>query len=128
MYTAITHNIKISVEAFYQAQQSNPLVNRYIHAYRVYIENLSPETVQLLSRHWVIVDSNGITREVEGDGVIGKQPILNPGQNHEYSSWSPLATDMGKMYGTFTMRSLENDRMFKVNIPVFQLIAPFKAN
>ena len=128
MYTATTHNITIRVESFYQPQQSNPLVNRYLYAYRIHIENNSAETVQLLSRHWVIADSNGINREIKGDGVIGKQPILEPGQIHKYSSWAPLATDIGKMYGTFTMRRMNNEELFKVKIPVFQLLAPFKQN
>ena len=128
MYTAITHNIKISVKSFYHGQQSNPLVNRYIHAYHVQIENLSPETVQLINRHWIIVDSNGVTREVEGEGVIGRQPTVTPGQLHSYTSWAPLASDIGKMYGTFTMRRVADDSLFEVEIPVFKLIAPFKQN
>lgn len=128
METLITKGVKISVETFYQAGHSNPMSNKYIHAYRVTIANTNDFTVQLLRRHWYIQDTNGGLREVEGEGVVGKQPVLEPGQIHRYVSWSSLPTDIGKMYGTFSMvRQLDSQR-FKVNIPEFKLIAPFKRN
>lgn len=128
MNTSITQDIKVSVETMYQAMYSKPLDNEYIHAYRVTIENLSGETVQLLRRHWYIWDSNGIIREVEGEGVIGEQPVLNPADVHQYVSGCPLKTDIGKMYGTYTMQRSSDGTLFKVNIPSFNLIPPFKNN
>ncbi|MDH3648348.1 MAG: ApaG domain, partial [Saprospiraceae bacterium] len=85
-------------------------------------------SVQLLKKHWFIFDSSGKVKEVEGDGVIGKQPILEPGQSHEYSSWCPLATAVGKMHGYYTMMRLDDRSLFQVGIPAFDLIAPFKLN
>ena len=128
METAITKGIKISVRAIYMPRESRPAQYSFYHAYRITIENLSSDTVQLLRRHWFIVDSNGSTREVEGEGVIGQQPVLQPGQSHEYSSWCPLMTDVGKMYGTFLMKRRLDNRLFKVVVPEFKLIPPFKLN
>lgn len=124
----MTNGIKVSVDAFYQPSYSKPLKSRFIFSYLITIENLSRKTVQLLRRHWIILDSKGVVREVEGDGVIGRQPILKPGQTHQYSSWSHLMTEMGKMRGFFTMRNKSDQKEFKVNIPEFKLIAPFKNN
>lgn len=128
MKTATTKGIKISVEPFYMSRESIPVRSQYAFAYRVTIENLSEKTVQLLRRHWFITDSNGVKREVEGEGVIGKQPILKPGESHQYSSWCPLMTGMGKMHGTFLMKKQSDDRLFKVVVPEFQFVAPFKFN
>ena len=82
METLITQGIKVSVLPSYQAAYSRPAQNRYIFAYHITIENQSTDTVQLLRRHWFIWDSNGTIREVEGEGVIGQQPVLDPGQKH----------------------------------------------
>ena len=128
METLITNGIKISVETFYQKSYSRPLENKYIFAYRIYIENLSSKTVRLMRRHWYIKDSSGTIREVEGEGVIGKQPTLSPGESHQYVSWSPLVSDIGKMYGTFLMLNKDTGSQFRVSIPEFKLIAPFKLN
>jgi ApaG protein len=128
METAITHDIMVSVEAMYQSTYSKPMNREYVHAYRVSIENLGDETVQLLRRHWYIWDSTGAIREVEGDGVIGEQPTLEPTDTHQYVSGCPLKTDMGKMYGTFTMQRLSDGILFEVKIPPFNLIPPFKNN
>ncbi len=126
--TQITNGIKISVKPHYEPLHSNPLEGKYLYSYHVVIENLSEYTVQLLRRHWIIYDSNGIKKEVKGDGVIGKQPVLQPGQLHEYSSWSPLVTGLGKMVGHYIMRRLDDDAMFHVKIPSFDLVAPFILN
>lgn len=123
-----TKGIKISVDTFYQKDYSRPLANKYIFAYRIQIENKSGSTVQLMRRHWIIKDSSGATREVEGAGVIGKQPILGPGESHHYISWSPLTSDIGKMYGTFLMLNKDDGTSFRIPIPEFKLIAPFKYN
>jgi ApaG protein len=123
-----TKGIKISVETSYQKDYSRPFENKYIFAYRIHIENMSSSIVQLMRRHWIIKDSSGATREVEGEGVIGKQPVLSPGESHQYISWSPLTSDIGKMYGTFLMLNKDTGTEFQVSIPEFKLIAPFKLN
>ncbi len=128
MEAIITKGIKVSVETFYQPAYSRPLEMKYIFSYHIIIENLSDETVQLLRRHWFIYDSNGVIREIEGEGVIGKQPVLAPGETHQYASWSPLTTEMGKMYGTYLFQRQEDKEQFEVNIPEFHLLAPFKLN
>lgn len=128
METLVTEGIKISVEPFYLSEESIPIQQRYLHGYRVTIENQSGQTVQLLRRHWVIVESNGVQREVKGDGVIGEQPVLSPGEHHKYASWCPMMTDIGKMYGFFYMENVTDGRQFKVMIPEFRLIPPFKLN
>ncbi len=126
--TLVTNGIKVSVETFYQEEYSRPIENKYIFAYRIYIDNLSEHTVQLMNRHWYIVDSNGMTREVEGEGVIGQQPILSSGDSHQYVSWSHLFTEIGKMYGYYMFIRQIDGETFKVRIPEFQLVVPYKMN
>lgn len=128
MNTLITDGIEISVEAFYQKDYSSPPKKRFVFSYRVRIFNFREDSVQLLRRKWHIFDSAGFIREVEGEGVIGEQPILPPGGSHEYESWCPLTTPIGKMDGSFLMVSLESNETFSVIIPEFRLIAPFKLN
>ena len=128
METCITKGIKITVESFYNDKHSEPDQQRYVHSYNIIIENKSDSTVQLLRRHWIIVDSLGPIREVEGEGVIGEKPILEPGQSHEYVSWCPLHTEIGKMSGTFLMVNLALDEQFFVQIPEFRLIANQRLN
>ncbi len=128
METLITNDIKISVEALYRPEYSKPNNFKYIFSYEVTIQNLGVNTVQLLRRHWYILDTTGLLREVEGEGVIGEQPILKPGASHQYQSWCHLITDVGKMYGYYTMKVLEGEETFKALIPDFQLVAPFKMN
>ena len=128
MVTKTTEGIKISVETFYQEEYSQPLNNEFMFAYRITIENVSQHTIKLLRRHWYIFDSCGITREVEGEGVVGLQPVIEPNKSHQYVSGSHLKTEIGKMYGTYLMERQIDGKKFKVNIPEFQLIAPFKLN
>lgn len=128
METLTTNGIKISVETFYQQSSSLPREGKFIFAYRVSIENKSSKTVQLLRRHWIIMDSNGSGREVEGEGVIGKQPTLQPGETHQYASWCNLNSDIGKMYGTFLMLNKNTNKEFRVTIPEFKLTPPYKLN
>jgi ApaG protein len=128
METLTTNGITISVETFYQPKHSNPREMRFVFAYRITIENHSPNTVQLLRRHWYITDSAGQIREVEGEGVVGKQPVLKPEDLHQYVSWCPLTTDIGMMHGTFLMQNTETGDTFHARIPAFKLIAPFKLN
>ncbi len=128
MVQQVTEGVSITVETFYQPAQSNPLSSDYLFAYRITIENLSTMPIKLLRRYWNIVDSNGSYRQVEGDGVVGQQPIIEPGDSYQYVSAANLKSDMGKMYGTYQMENLYNKRLITVAIPEFQLIAPFKMN
>ncbi len=128
METLTTKGIKISVNVRYQPSHSKPLENKYIFAYQITIENKSEDTVQLLRRHWHIFDSSGLHREVAGDGVIGKQPTLRPGQSHRYTSGSRLFSDIGKMRGTYTMLQKSNQMEFEVIVPEFRLVIPSKLN
>lgn len=130
MVKQVTEGVSITVETFYQAEQSNPVSAEYLHAYRITIENLGATPVQLISRHWYIIDSFYGTniREVQGDGVVGEQPIIQPGDSYKYISAANLRSEMGKMHGTYEMENLYNKTRFSVQIPLFQLIAPFKMN
>ena len=128
MVTAITEGVKISVETVYQDEHSNPANEHFMFAYRIDVENLSNYTVQLMRRKWFIFDSNGIVREVEGEGVVGVQPIIEPGESYSYVSGCNLKTEIGSMHGNYTMHNLVQETSFKVEIPEFQLIAPYKLN
>ena len=128
MVQQVTEGVSITVETFYQSAQSNPLSSEYLFAYRITIENLSTMPVKLLRRQWNIIDSTGSYREVEGEGVVGQQPIIEPGGSYQYVSAANLRSDMGKMYGTYQMENLYNKKLITVSIPEFQLVAPFKMN
>jgi len=128
METLITRGIKISVETFYQHEFSSNSLKEFIHHYRITIENNSSDSVQLMRRHWYIWDSKSGDREVEGPGVIGEQPILRPGESHQYVSMCNLSSEVGRMHGTYLMQNQENFEMFEVDIPVFKMIAPQKLN
>ncbi|MEL6636322.1 MAG: Co2+/Mg2+ efflux protein ApaG [Bacteroidota bacterium] len=119
-----TKGITISVKTRYHQEHSEPARHKYIFSYRVNIKNESDHSVQLLRRHWFIFDSNGIRREVEGEGVIDQQPILHPGESYEYLSWCPLLTGIGRMWGTYLMQRQADGEEFRVRIPEFQLIVP----
>jgi ApaG protein len=128
MVSKVTEGVKISVEQFYQPEYSNPVLGEYMFAYRVTIENNNNFSVQLLRRHWWIVDSNADKREVEGDGVIGVQPVIMPGEKYQYISGSNLKSELGVMTGTYLMENLVSKQRFEVKIPAFQMEAPFKRN
>ncbi len=128
MISKISEGVEISVEIFYQSDYSNPLNQEFMFAYRITLENHNNFTVKLLRRHWFIFDSNGEQREVEGEGVIGIQPILKPGETYQYVSGCNLKTEMGRMHGTYLMENQHNKESFKVNIPSFDMIVPFKNN
>ncbi len=128
MISKISEGIEITVETFYQADYSNPLKGEYMFAYRITIDNHNKFTVKLIRRHWFIFDSNAENREVEGEGVVGVQPILLPGENYQYVSGCNLKTEMGKMHGSYQMENENNKQLFSVNIPSFDLIAPSKLN
>jgi ApaG protein len=128
MVSKVTDGIKISVEQFYQPDYSNPLQLEFMFAYRITIENNNPFPVQLLRRHWIICDSNAEQKEVEGEGVIGIQPIILPNEQYQYISGCNLKSELGKMYGTYLMKNVNTQQRFDVKIPVFQMEAPFKRN
>lgn len=123
-----THNIEISVEAKYWPQHSIPKENHYFFVYFITIENKSDFSVQLLRRHWDIFDSVGDRRTVDGDGVVGETPVLEPGQTFKYNSGCNITSDMGYMKGFYTFVKLMDGKEFNVNIPVFDLIVPAKLN
>ena len=122
MFSKTTNGIKINVETSFLQDKSNPDHNYYVYAYYVTIENTIQDTVQLLSRHWIITDGMGNKREVKGEGVIGEQPILTFQDKHAYQSWSPLPTKMGKMEGSYMMLNLKTNQKFEVQIPPFILV------
>jgi ApaG protein len=128
MNSATTHGIRISVKPTYQPAYSQPVRNQYVFAYRIFIENQSTQAVQLLRRHWIITDSLGRVEEVEGEGVIGEQPIILPGEVHSYDSFCPLPTPFGTMEGTYLMQSREDFSSFHVRIPRFKLESPVGLN
>jgi len=123
MYEATTRSIRVTVEPTFMESESSPDDSRYFWAYAVEIANQGEEVVQLRSRHWQITDANGRTEEVRGAGVVGKQPVLKPGEVFSYSSGCPLATPSGIMVGTYEMRTDAGER-FAIAIPAFSLDIP----
>lgn len=123
MYQQCTRSINISVEPFYVEDQSSPSNNRFVFGYRVEIANQGKETVQLMSRHWQISDASGQTMEVKGAGVVGEQPLIEPGDSFEYTSGTPLATPSGIMVGRYQMITASGEE-FDAAIPAFSLDAP----
>lgn len=128
MNSIISEGILVNVEVFYQPEYSNPFQNEFMFAYRITLENFNTYPVKLLRRNWYIFDSNGAYRQVEGEGVVGVQPTLQPGENYQYMSGCNLRTDMGKMKGAYQMENLHDRSLFKVLIPEFQMIVPAKGN
>lgn len=128
MTSKISSGIKISVESFYQPEFSNPVNSEFMFAYRINIENNNSFPVKLHSRHWHIFDSNATLREVQGEGVVGVQPTIEPGEFYEYMSGCNLKSEMGRMHGTYEMENLLSKQMFTVSIPRFHMEVPFKMN
>lgn len=128
MISSITEGVKVSVLAEFQPEHSNPLQAHFVFTYRITIENHSDQTVQLLRRHWYIFDSIGTVREVEGEGVVGQQPILEPGEVHTYVSGCNLRTSIGKMRGNYLVERIMDGQRFQVQIPEFNMIAPYRLN
>jgi ApaG protein len=123
-YEQTTRDITVSVQTVFLDEQSEPEDGRFVWAYHVRIENNGGETVQLLRRHWRITDSRGHLVEVKGDGVVGEQPVLRPGQAFEYTSGTPLPTPSGIMVGTYGMVSSDTGEQFDIGIPAFSLDSP----
>lgn len=128
MATAITEGVKVSVEATYLAEYSNPHQHHYVFTYKVTIENNSPSTVQLLRRKWEIFDAGLEMKIVEGEGVVGQQPVMEPGQVHQYVSGCNLHSGMGKMRGKYFMERIQDGKTIEVAIPEFQLISAIFQN
>ncbi len=123
-YEATTRRIRVRVRAVYLDDQSDPDEGRYVWAYRVAIENHGRETVQLLRRTWHITDATGHTKRVHGEGVVGEQPVLEPGEAFEYTSGTPLPQPSGFMVGTYHMLATSSGEAFDVAIPAFSLDSP----
>ena len=123
MYEKITRGIRVSVSPNYLDQQSDPEDGRFVWSYTVAIDNDSNEIVRLRARHWEITDAEGLTEEVEGEGVVGQQPIIHPGERFEYTSGAPLPTPSGLMVGRYQMETIEGET-FDVAIPAFSLDSP----
>ncbi len=117
------YEIRIEVATNYVVDQSEPDVGRYVFAYTITIENRGDLPARLVSRHWVITDANGKVQEVSGDGVVGEQPHLNPGEIFRYSSGAVLETPVGAMQGSYQMEA-ENGTSFEAPIPPFTLAVP----
>jgi ApaG protein len=120
---AVTQGIRVHVQSQYDPSRSRPHQNQWFFLYTVRISNESSETVQLLSRHWIITDATGHVEEVRGPGVVGEQPVLGPGQSFEYTSGCPLSTPFGSMHGTYQMGNTRGGH-FDATIASFTLSEP----
>lgn len=128
MFSQISRGVKVSVETYYQPEYSNPFNNEFMFAYKITIENHNEFPVQLISRHWYIYDSNGSSREVQGEGVVGIQPLIQSGSSYQYISGCNLRSELGKMNGNYVFENVNNKKTFDVLIPSFQMVASFKLN
>ncbi|OWP61866.1 Co2+/Mg2+ efflux protein ApaG [Hymenobacter amundsenii] len=128
MNTTTTQGVTVSVTTNYLPDYSSPGQEHYVFAYKIDIRNNSEYTVKLLRRHWYIYDANGVVREVEGEGVVGQQPTLEPGESHQYVSGCNLKSGLGKMRGTYQMERLMDGSEFAVEIPEFTLVVPYRLN
>ncbi len=119
----VTRGVRIEVRARYSAEHSDPRQNQWFFLYTVRIRNEGAEAVQLVSRHWIISDATGRVQEVRGEGVVGEQPVLEPGEDFEYTSGCPLQTPFGEMHGSYQMLGPEGIR-FDAQIARFELREP----
>jgi ApaG protein len=127
MSDATTRGVRVDVRTAYVPERSSPRDSRYFFAYRIRISNAGEETVQLLSRHWVITDGDGQVEHVRGPGVVGEQPVLEPGESFEYTSFCPLPTPIGSMHGNYQMVTAGGSS-FDAEIPPFSLAVPNALN
>jgi ApaG protein len=125
--TALTDGIRVTVRSEFRPDRSAPAQNRYLFTYTVRIANEGPLAAKLVSRHWIITDANGERDEVEGEGVVGHQPHLEPGQQFEYTSFCVLKTPLGSMRGTYHMVR-DDGRAFPAEIAPFSLVVPGSLN
>ena len=127
MYSKTTGNITITVEPSYLADESAPDENHYVWSYHIKIENHGQQSIRLRTRYWKIMDSSGVVQEVEGEGVVGKQPLLSPGESYEYTSGAPLCTPSGIMVGNYGMELVDKGEIITVDIPAFSLDSPYQS-
>ena len=123
MYRAITRKIEVTVEPNFMPERSSVENSRYFWSYTIVITNAGDQTVQLRTRHWIITDASGQKQEVRGEGVVGEQPVLAPGERFEYTSGVPLSTASGFMTGRYQMVSETGER-FEIDVPTFSLDCP----
>ncbi len=128
MDNKITNGVNVNVESFYQPEYSNPITHEFMFAYRITIKNNNSFPIRLLRRQWYIFDSNATHREVEGDGVVGVQPLIKPGEQYQYVSGCNLKTEYGKMHGFYVLENFNSKLQFQVKIPTFEMVVPFKMN
>jgi len=128
MLSCTTHDIVVQVESEFEPRYSVPNSTEYLFAYRITIINKSPYTVQLMRRHWFIHDGKGQLREVEGEGVVGEQPVISPNESHQYISFCNLKTPIGQMRGNYTLLRDIDGVSFTVEIPAFTMLAPVLQN
>lgn len=128
MVQQVTRGIKISVETTFEGTFYKNYKMHYAFGYKISIENQSKDMVQLMARHWKIYDSLNATETVDGEGVIGKKPVIKPGESHTYSSGCLLTSPFGAMSGHYQMVNFTNTRKFRVSVPTFKLSAPFALN
>lgn len=128
MVTQITSGIKISVTTNFEGSFYKDYKMHFAFGYEITIENLSNDTVQLLSRHWEVLDALNSTEVVDGEGVVGKKPIIKPGKSHTYSSGCLLSSPLGAMQGYYNLINLGTNNHIKATIPNFKLSAPFAVN
>lgn len=127
MFTATTHHIKVTAIPHFLADQSSPSDSHFVWAYTIELENTGAETVQLINRHWHITDAQGLVTEVRGQGVIGEQPTLRPGEAFRYTSGTSLGTASGIMLGEYEMKNAYTGEVFEIAIPPFSLDSPYEA-
>ncbi|ATQ66965.1 MULTISPECIES: Co2+/Mg2+ efflux protein ApaG [Methylosinus] len=123
MYISVTRDIQVTALPDFLPERSDPAQDRFVWSYTIEIANLGKERVQLLSRHWIIIDAYGRREEVKGPGVVGEQPILEPGESFRYASGCPLSTPSGMMQGSYTMIT-EGGETFDIEVPAFSLDSP----
>lgn len=128
MVKQVTYGIEISVQTRFLPSESSIRHGHYFFMYEITIENKNDYSVQLLSRHWHIYDSNGDYREVKGEGVIGEQPVIESGQKYTYRSGCNLTSEIGRMEGSYTMLRLMDEKHFSAQIPAFNFVLPAKLN
>ena len=125
--TTTTDGISVQVQTMFLPASSSPRENQFLFAYTIKISNIGAQTAQLLSRHWIITDADGKVKEVRGPGVVGDQPVLEPGTSYEYTSYCPLETNVGSMQGSYTMLRPDGE-LFEAQIAPFTLAVPNALN
>ena len=128
MYSKISSGIIVSVETFYQQEYSNPKNQDFMFAYKITIHNQNNFPVKLMSRYWHILDSTGIVKEVEGEGVVGIQPVIQPSEKYQYVSGCNLKSELGRMQGNYLLQNMHSKSTFIADIEPFYFTAPLKLN